>query len=245
MNFYFQNVKINYEYKKNNDTLVLFLHGWGESINTFRPYYNRLQNETNLSLLNLDFPPFGESGEIKDWNVFTYENMIEELLKNFKFRNLIVICHSFGGRVAIELSKKINIFKIVFIDSAGIKDNSILLKIKKIFFKITKILVNLHIFSKKHLNSYYSDDYKSLNNNMKIVFNNIISYDQKKFLKNINSKTLIIWGKFDNITKIQNGKYFKKKIKNSKLIVLDSDHFCLLKKFDICYNYIYDFIIKE
>ena len=68
---------------------------------------------------------------------------------------------------------------------------------------------------------------------MQKTFKNIVNEDLTKYLSNIKSETLILWGEKDLSTPLKDAKLLEKKINNSALIVLkNASHFSYL-------NYIY------
>ena len=102
---------------------IIFLHGWGDSLNSFLWLKDFLIED--YSLLFLDFPGFGESCEPdKPYSVSDYVFDLKKLLNGFEIDELIFIAHSFGGRVAIKFLfyyqfcyKKVS---LCLVDSAGI-----------------------------------------------------------------------------------------------------------------------------
>ncbi|MGC8992881.1 MAG: alpha/beta fold hydrolase, partial [Thermoplasmata archaeon] len=64
----------------------------------------------------------------------------------------------------------------------------------------------------------------------KIIFKNIIIKNSKTNrlnideLKNIKIRTIIIWGKYDNIINMEYAKKFHESINNSKLYIVEGGH---------------------
>lgn len=236
----FNNVLINYKIKRNGNgnNFVLLLHGWGGSIISFEGLENYLFNQ-GFSTINLDFPGFGNS-EIPNENfkLEDYATIIKELLDYEQITKTNIVCHSFGGRVALLLSSTTNLVdKMILVDSAGLKPKFNFIRWLKIrIFKLKRFLNN-----KFHLNfnldKYGSDDYKVLPNEMKHIFNNIVNTDLTPNLNKIETPCLIVWGDKDRSTPLYMAKKLNKKIKNSKLkIYRNSGHFSYLENFeDFCF----------
>ena len=95
-------------------------------------------------------------------------------------KNVILVCHSFGGRVGIKLAVKYGylINKLILIDSAGIKPRRGL----KYYFSIYKHKL-LNLLKIKHVAG--SEDYKKLNETMRGTFKNVINEDLCPILKKI------------------------------------------------------------
>ena len=124
------------------------------------------------------------------------------------FKNPILIGHSFGGRIITTLTGyyHFDYNNIIYLNSAGIKPK---IKFKTRIYKLLKKLKILlpKKYKQKYLNFLFnifaSTDYKELNNNMHQTFKNIVNVDLKHYLKDIKSKTLIIWGNKDTSTPLK------------------------------------------
>lgn len=233
MYFNYEDINIYYEKYGNNKKSIVILPGWGDTRNTFNYMINFLKNYFTVYIL--DYPGFGKSIFPKnDLNMYDYTNLIYEWIKSLNVKDPIIIGHSFGGRIITLLigyyNYKFN--NIIYLNSAGIKPRK---KIKTYIYKIlkkikyilpSKIKIKYQNFLFKH---FASTDYKNLNKNMQKTFKNIINLDLKPYLKNIKSKTLIIWGNNDTSTPLKDGILMNKLIKNSELIILDkAGHFSYL-----------------
>lgn len=170
-----------------------------------------------------------------------YVEGVAELVKSLNLSNLTIICHSFGGRVAIKLASKnlISIKSLIFFDIAGVKPRRSL----RYFFNVYKykILKKLKLNTKK----CGSEDYKKLSDVMKKTFVKIVNEDLTPLLPKIYQPTLIIWGKNDKDTPFYMAKILNKKIANSALITLDGGHFCYLEKHFQVVSIIKSFLLSE
>lgn len=118
---------------------------------------------------------------------------------------------------------------MVIIDGAGINCFSLQQYLKIKWYKFFKILVKKKLIKEKVLKKYGSTDYKVLNETQKSTFRNIINSDLKKYLKFVNVRTTLIWGKRDKSTPLKHAKIMNKNIKNSTLIVYPkAGHFSFL-----------------
>ena len=219
----YNGVDIHYQFFKQGECVNIFLHGWDRDLSDFQ----KLASKTNESYLLIDMPPFGKSGQIKDWTVFTYANMVMCLCRHLKIKKCNLIGHSFGGRISIIISamEKDFVHKLVLIDSAGMKPRrSIRYKFKVLGYKIRKKL-NLNV------DNCGSQDYKKLNSEMKSVFNNIVNTHLEESAKLIDAKTLIVFGQNDQETPLYMAKRLETLIKGSRLVVMKNcSHFCFLER---------------
>lgn len=233
------NINITYRYHKgNNNKTVLLLHGWGGSLNSFRALEMSLA-QSGYSTITLDFPGFGGSDLPKEnWELKDYVQIVVELLNAEQIEKVSIVCHSFGGRVAILLASMYPEFieKLVLVDVAGIKPKFSLIKTFKVWkYKCLKKLKNIGIV-KRDLSNYGSADYKAMPSELKPVFNRIIMQDLSNCAKKIQAPTILIWGKQDKDTPLYMAKKLNKLIKDSAIITFDGGHFAYLnhsQEFDI------------
>ncbi len=218
----YKNSLVNYIVTGEGEETMLYLHGWGGSVDSFK----FLLNSLNYKSILIDFPPFGKSEEPKSpYTLFDYSEIVYKILQKEDVKKINIICHSFGARVAMLLisSYNVDIENLIITAGAGIKPRN---KIKKIYRKIKyKIL-------KKIIKNYSagSNDYKKLSPVMKKTFSNIINLDISPYAKKIDCRTLLIYGSLDKETPLYMAKKLNKYIKNSKLIIYKNcGHFAYLE----------------
>ena len=175
----YKGANVYYEICGKGNIPILFLHGWGGNVNSFKFITNYLN--FNYKAIFVDFPPFGKSEEpLVEFTIHDYAEMVEQILSINNIINPIVVAHSFGGRVALILATKIKLKSMLLTASAGIKPRRGL----KYYFKICKhkLCNKLNIKSKGG-----SKDYQNVSNGFKQTFKNIVNtnleqYAKKKFL---------------------------------------------------------------
>ena len=187
------------------------------------------------SLVFVDFAGFGESCEPnKPFFVADYVIELFDLISKFDVQDLVLVGHSFGGRVAIKFAcyfqHEFNKFKLCLVDSAGMKPKRgflYYLKVKK--FKRLKRKAQRNSKLQPKLLKYGSSDYKKLSPLMKQTFVNVVNENLELNAKYIKAQTLIVWGEKDKETKLFMARRLKKLIKNSKLeIIKNAGHFSYL-----------------
>ena len=187
----------------------------------------------NFRVTLVDFDGFGKSNmPSTPKTVADYSKDIAYLINEKGLKDVIIVGHSFGGRIALDLVYKYPKLcsKLVLVDSAGIKPRRKPSYYWNVF--IYKIKKKLSLNTEK----YGSTDYRQLNTIMKQTFVNVVNYDQKYQLFSIKIPTLIIFGKNDRETPIYMARYFNKKITNSRLVLMDNvGHFPFLED---SYNFI-------
>ena len=224
-----------FHYDKSNNASVetiLFLHGWGGNKNSFIQTINLLKQKFNIFAIAL--PTILKTNMA--WNNELYCELVYSILRAHNIDKVIVICHSFGFRIACLLKEKINITKIVVTGGAGLKKTNIFKKIEQ---NNNKILLANKKF--KYLyNSLASTDYKNLPNTNKQTFKKVVNTNYKNLIK-FNCPMLLFWGKKDCETKLWIAKKLKQQ-NNAKLIVTESDHFAYLKQSALFNNAVLKFL---
>ena len=239
---------IEYEYvsisnEKKNNTIVL--PGWQQNVETYETMYKTISKYSNIYIIH--FPGFINTVEPnRIVGLDYYVLLVKDLIEGLNLCNLLIIGHSFGGRVAIKLQ---SIYKsadyLLLVSSAGIKSKNILTKIKILKYKVKKKIYKKinKVKLQKLIEESGSKDFKQLSYVMKKTFIKIVNEDLTKHLKKIDVPVLLMWGSQDKTTPLWMAKKFSKKIKNSQLIVLKGcRHFSFLEskgQFNIILNAFY------
>lgn len=239
MNITINNLNVHYiKEGKNSEQNVILLHGWGASIESFRPVIQNLASK--CCVYAIDMPGFGSSQKPPvDYCVENYSEIVYKFIEELKLENVILVGHSFGGRVIIKLVGKLGYKpkKIILVDSAGIKPKRKMRFYVKVFtFKVIKKVLRIFLGkdrATKLINKYRgkvgSADYKAADDVMKEVFKNVVQEDLTQYLENIKVPTLLVWGENDTETPLSDGKKMESLIENSGLVVLkNAGHFSYL-----------------
>ena len=218
---------------------VLLLHGWGSNLKSFTSLINLLK--AKYRVLALDYPGFGESDILKkSFTVDDYCDIVVEFLKNLEVKSVILVGHSYGGRIILKLNNRKNlpfsIEKNVLIDAAGLKDKKDLrIKLKVATFKSLKYIFNLLPISKvkkdemiKALRMKFgSSDYANAPKVLQDTLVKSVNEDLTWCLDNM-KESLIIWGDKDTVTPLWMAKLMETKIRNSGIVLLNGGHFSYL-----------------
>ena len=208
------------------------------------------------SIYCLDMPGFGDSDEpYKNLNLDDYVDFIIKFIEKQNIKNLSIIGHSNGGRIAIKLLNKENlnftVDKLLLIGSAGIVHKKNLFNRTKLnLFKLGKKILEIKIIKKffpnilnKLKNIFGSEDYKNSSPVMKNTLVNLVNEDLTKYLINISIPTLLIWGENDTETPISDGEIMENLISNSKLIKIKKcSHYVFLEHPDYTNKIIKSFL---
>lgn len=195
--------------------VIVFLHGWQQDKRSFSPLVPYLHQHYRLILL--DLPGFGQSeNPPENFTSYDFAQTIAEWLKQQKLSKVILVGHSFGGKVASIIASQYpdQITKLVLIANSGIVH-------LKFWNKVAKIIPQ---FLKKYLASLVvSRDYRNAGKLLPI-FKTIVKEDLTNDFKNIKKPTLIIWGKNDSELPVSDGQKVNELIKNSHLEIVEGNH---------------------
>jgi len=222
---------IDYDIIENSGKIVFFLHGWGGDKNSFAVVKNHL---ACCKMVFVSFSGFGNSEQPnKPYSVLDYALELKDLIVSVaKGKQVVLVCHSFGARVAVKLCSLYPclVEKLMIIGGAGVKPRRSLnyhLKVYK--YKRLKSKVKKGKADPKVLECYGSSDYKKLTGLMKQTFINVVNEDLKDCFKKVRCDTLLFWGENDTETPLYMARKINKWIKNSELIVLEgAGHFCYI-----------------
>lgn len=221
---------INYiRYGNNKNRTIVMLHGWGQNIEMMKFIGDKLDED----VLIIDLPGFGKSKEPDTvLSIYDYANLVHDLISNLEIKNIILIGHSFGGKIALAYASKYKVEKLVLLASPfKSKENKINIR-TKVLKKLKKVpgLNKLEEFAKKHIGS---TDYKNASGIMREILVKHVNLDITEDVKKITCPTLIIWGDNDECVPVSDGKLLEKLIKDSGLIIFEGcTHYAYLERLD-------------
>ena len=204
---------------------LVLLHGWGVDSEIF----NNIKDKLNYYVIVIDLIGFGKSDKPKEpFTLEDYVNQLHQMIRKLKLENIILLGHSFGGRVAIKYNYYYNVKKLILVDSAGIKKRSLNLYYNIIKYKLLKRIYKITNIEKYHklIKTSGSDDYRKLSPIMKRTMTNILKEDLKKYCKITRIRVQIFWGLYDNQTPIKDAYKFINLFYDSRLLIFySSGHF--------------------
>ena len=224
------NVNINYTFNNiNSDTTLVLLHGWGQNIEMMNPIGDNYTKYFNV--LTIDLPGFGKSEEPPHaWTIYEYADFINELIKSLNLNKIILIGHSFGGRVGLIYASKYKVEKLICLASPYCKElkklplkTKIYKILKKVFF--LKWIANI---MKKYIGS---TDYKNASEVMRGVLVKSINVEMTEDVKKIKCPTLLIWGTMDTAVPISRAYELENLIKDSGVVAYEgATHYAYLER---------------
>jgi pimeloyl-ACP methyl ester carboxylesterase len=196
---------------------LIILPGWKQNSQDWQQVTKKLSQDIKVSVINL--PGFGiEPISSQDWGIPEYSEWVRNKIeKDYENEDIILLGHSFGGRLACEIaSQRPNWLKALILFAAPVlyRPNKKVLFLKYFSRKTPNFIKNL-------FKRFSSQDYNEVKNtNLNTIFKKVYDVDQTEKLQKINIKTFLIWGEKDTSVSVRIGKEANNLLKNSTLDVL-------------------------
>ncbi len=245
-------LNINYE-KRGEGDFVLFLHGWGANITLFDGLMNLVSQR--YTALALDMPGFGKSDEPSEpWCVDDYVDFVLKFIDIFKPERLVLLGHSFGGRVIIKMLARelpFEVKKIILVDAAGIKPKkSLKQKASLAVYKVGKAVLSFKPIKAMFPNALDnmrkkrgSADYNSATPVMRQTLVKVVNEDLTHLLPSIKASSLLIWGTLDTATPLSDGELMEKLIPDAGLVKVNgAGHYSFLEAPDLVARVVASFL---
>lgn len=226
---------------------LLILHGWGSSSDVMMQAAKPLQDIRSCYLV--DFPGFGKSTEPGiAWGIDRFADLTEQFLEQIINEDSVdVLVHSFGARVLLKLltrnTVKKRIDKIIITGGAGLKPKrsfSYYLRVYTAKLLKTPLLILPDPLREKSLQKLRStgiwkmlgsSDYKQLSGVMRETFVKTVTEYLDHLLPEIEHEVLLIWGKNDTATPLDQAYRLEKGLKNGVLVnVENAGHYTFIDK---------------
>ena len=254
-----KDVDIYYEQHGSTGPKTLLLHGWGCHTDLFAPITKALAECMQITVI--DFPAHGKSGRPPEpWGVKEFAEMTRELILQLDLAPCHIICHSFGGRVALYLDSHWPelVDRMIITGGAGLKEAPSEAA-KKRSEEYKRLRSGIELIKKTHLfgglpekweemarKKYGSADYNALDAEMRKTFVKIISEDLRPLLPSIKASTLLIWGDQDTATPLWMGQTMEKEIPDAGLVVFEGGtHYAYLEQWQRFTAIAKNFLLKE
>jgi pimeloyl-ACP methyl ester carboxylesterase len=201
--------------KKETYTLVV-LHGWGQSKLSWNVFM-RFFNEDNIFCP--DLPGFGTQPLANDdWGVREYSTWVEDWIKSKKLSNVIILGHSFGGRIGSYIASKNPTWLkgLILYGAPSLYRPSKTVSVVGYVSRLLKTF-NLNLFTYPNSELEYADKH-----GLGKVFRKSVIFDQTTLLPHIQVPTLLIWGERDTEVPVSIAQEMHTLIPTSTLIILEN-----------------------
>ncbi len=209
------------------------LHGWGDSLETFRSVVSELSKHYECT--SLDLPGFGKTDPpAASWDLSNYAQFVHAFLEKISVKPFAVIGHSNGGALAIHACAQglLAPERLVLLAASGVRDQRKLQRLAtKIVAKVGKVLtIWLPRSTRQNLQKKL---YGTVGSDMLVAphlqetFKRTVRQDIQKDAAHLTLPTLLIYGDHDTATPLTSiGKRLNTLIPNSQLAVIEgAEHF--------------------
>lgn len=215
---------------------LVILHGWGQDAQIWSNMADMLGKNTIV----FDMPGFGKEKKVDDqWGVPEYASWVSNKIKSE--RSVILLGHSFGGRIATKIASENPkwLKGLILSGSPSLYRPSIKTQLLILLAKTLKPFLPIKIYHK-----FYSKDLTDAGNmNLENTFRKVVIYDQTDQVPKIKVPTLLIWGEKDAEAPLRIAYELKNLIKNSDLkIIKNANHDSFLDNPNLFYRYVKNFV---
>ena len=205
---------------QNQPQTILFLHGWGSNKEIMKQAFGKCF--PSYQHLYLDLPGFGASSIDFAIDTKTYMDIVQVFLKALHVKPLIIVGHSFGGKVATLLEPEV----LVLLSSAGIiAPKSLKVRLKIALFKLLKPFAPRSFYR-----LFATKDVEGMSDIMYEILKRVVNEDLSELFFTCKAKTFLFWGKEDRATPLSSGEKMHALIKGSHFYPMDGDHFFFIKQ---------------
>ncbi|EKD28362.1 MAG: putative hydrolases or acyltransferases (Alpha/beta hydrolase superfamily) [uncultured bacterium] len=210
---------------------IIILPGWLTSTNKYQPLAHLLAKR-GFPAYQVSFPEFESDEPITEaLHLTDYVKVLQKFLKQKHIDKAVFLGHSFGGRVALKyLSQEPK--KALALVLSGTPGFSNISKLRfYLMFSIAKLgkyitYIPPWLFFRKSLKKLFyklvrAYDYYRADGFLKQTLKNIIDETLDDYMGKIRLPTLLLWGEKDSLVPVRIAKRMQKKIKNSKLVIVE------------------------
>ncbi len=233
---------VHYKDQGTAETAVLILQGWGTRCELYDSVANLLLPAYRV--IQLDFPGFGASEEpAEPWDVNTYADFVDHFAAALKLRRVILLGHSYGGRVSIVLASRpersFELVRLVLMDSAGVLPQ----RTKAQEAKTRRYKRMRDFLSKPWVYEFFpdliddwrsrqgSEDYRNATPLMRRTLVMAVNEDLSGLFEKVSAETLLIWGENDDATPLSDGQKMETLMPNAGLAVIPgAGHYAFLEQ---------------
>ncbi len=232
---------------------IVILHGWGLSASRFNALGDALTKK-GYKVYIPDFPGFGDAPPpTRPFTLADYAAFLSDYINSKKLQSVVLIGHSFGGRVSLKYSMgNPDVLRgLILTGTPGFTPIArrkliafiLFAKIGKFFFSIWPLN---HLQEKIRLWYYWlvgAREFYRAEGTMRETFKLIVKEDLLVPMKAVHVPCLLVWGGLDQITPVWIAQKMKSTIAKSKLIIIpEKDHGVPFKEPEVFVSHIESFL---
>ncbi|MGD0220384.1 MAG: alpha/beta hydrolase [Acidimicrobiales bacterium] len=203
---------------------VLALHGWGRSHADFTAMLGPLAGEEAIDAIAVDLPGFGASAAPDSaWGATEYASFIRPVLDEMAGR-VVIVGHSFGGRIAIELAVLAG-DRTAGLVLSGVPCTRVGRAPRPRFrYRIVRALAPVGLIGERRLDRarerYGSRDYREARGVMRAVLVRVLTEDYRASLARLSCPVELVWGEEDAVVPVEVARRALPAIASGRLTVL-------------------------
>lgn len=209
-----------------NKQTIYGLHGWKVGGDTQAKWQllNDLLAGANIELKMLTMPGL-DAPLHETWTIDDFANWLAATLPN---KPVWLLGHSFGGQLSLRFASlhPNRVKGVILIDSAGIRDESFSMNLKRCIFgslaKFGRRLKASNTLRGLFYQMIRERDYLEAPPELRATMSHVLLYDVLSDLPKIECPVHIIWGNEDKVTPLWMGKKINSMLSNSQLTIIDS-----------------------
>ena len=218
-----------------NSKALVFIHGSGGSSNTWK---NQLNLDIEYDLIALDLPSHDKSENFSELSLNLYVDVVHQLINTLKYETVILCGHSLGGAIVQQyyFTYPKEVSGLILCNTGGRLRVApfILNSLKGNYQEYLDSLPAGEFYSatpKETIKLYIQETSKISAEVTYKDFKICDGFDVLNKLSTIEVPCLIIVGKQDKLTPVKYSEFFRNKIKNSELhIINEAGHMVMLEK---------------
>ena len=203
---------------------VVILHGWGQN-KTF--WAGAFTGVSDVSIIIFDLPGFGAEPlprDGADWGIPHYAAWVREKIEKEKLDGVVLLGHSFGGRIAAHLAgeRPSWLAALILYGAPCVYRPSFSVRIKKKIARLAKVFSKFFGRMSGLSGGYRGNPEltEAEHGGRGGIFRRVVGYDQAEALKKITVPTLIIWGEKDAVVPLRIAHEMSRLVSGSRLEVL-------------------------
>ena len=190
---------------------ALCLHGWRRSSADFRgvlgPMTTDVSHPGSLDAVALDLPGFGAAPQPPEpWGTPQYADALSPLLD--ELGPVVVLGHSFGGRVALELAdRRPDVVRALILTGVPLLRPAGAPRRPRASFRLVRGARRLGLVGEDRLERarrrYGSEDYREATGVMRAVLVKVLGEDYEELLGRLSLPVDLVWGELDTAAPLE------------------------------------------
>jgi pimeloyl-ACP methyl ester carboxylesterase len=240
--------KVHYKEYGQGEKSLIFIHGWGCDLNTWKYQFDYFKDKYHLVLI--DLPGYGQSDKVEqNYTIDLFAQSVSEVIRDLDIKNPVLVAHSMGLPIAIESLKQLNNGNAILVNIDGVYFDFPTDSIENIQYKegLTEFAnmfngenykQNVEQFCNGFITESTPEDVKSYILSTMIETPQKVGYQSMKSLvdpkywdkKTLTNQSISIYAKTDELAP-DNENLLRKQFPNLTYIEMDSvNHFLMMEK---------------